>query len=223
MIQRLAACAVVALALLSETTVLYGASVAYEWSGVLMRDGEEDPLRIGEGWVPFRWKAVVSSGDIDIDDYRVDLATFIDAEATLWVDGFASPLQSLTATVEVYDNYPSWSPLFDMIFAGGDFEYEGAVFGLSTAVNFPFSTYGFRALAEAPPVFESTNVESQGTVGSSPYLTRVFPGASLTATLVVPEPSAAVIVCLAACGVLTAHSSRSPNATSLNETIISIE
>jgi hypothetical protein len=220
MIQRLAACAVVALALLSETTVLYGASVAYEWSGVLMRDGEEDPLRIGDGWVPFRWKAVVSSDDIDIDDYRVDLATFMNAEATLWVDGFASPLQSLTAAVEVYDNYPSWSPLFDMIFTSGDFEYEGAAFGLSTAVNFPFSTYSFTALAEAPPVFEPTSVESQGTVGSSPYLTRVFPSASVTATLVVPEPWTAVMICVAACGVFAAHSSRSPNATSPNEILI---
>jgi len=197
MIQRLVTCILGALALLSDSTVLYGASVAYEWSGVLMRDGEEDPLRIGDGWVPFRWKAVVSVGDIDIDDYRVDLATFMGAEATLWVDGFASPLRSLTAALEVYDNYPSRSPLFDMIFAGGDFEHEGESFGISTAVNFPFSTYDFTALAEAPPVFEPTNVESQGTVGSSPYITRVLPGASVTATLTVPEPSTAMLVSLA--------------------------
>lgn len=194
---RLTAIFVAVLVSAAVQTVSSAESIAYEWSGVLSRNGVDDALAIGDSEVPFTWRAVVSTDEVDIDYDRIDLVTFQNAQVTLWLDGFVDPLISSSAVIEAYDNSGP-SPTYDHLFSGAEFEYQGASFGLGTAISFSHETYSFAAFVETPPVFDPATSVIQVRVGSFPYQSRVDVGTPLTATLVVPEPTAAALVGLVA-------------------------
>ncbi len=178
-------------------------SVAYEWSATLSRLEGDDPLGIGNSEAPITWRAIVSSEETDTVDVAVRVANFQNALVLLWLDGFAEPLVSTSAFVEIWDepsHLPTMDPGVDIITSRGQFEYNGVLFSLQTGVAMPRETLSFTMPVVTPPVFEPTAITLPGGSASSLdaiYLTRTYVDTAVTATLTVPEPTTAALVGLA--------------------------